>query len=242
MLALCTAVTLRRPSRRAYSKAKRQMRSEAEPGDDLDGLGGVLAHHVLDARVEVLGVLAHDDQVDVLVARAHAGDGHGRPQVGVEVELLAQGHVHAAEAGAHRRGDGALDGHPRVADRVEDLLGQRACRTCSMTSAPASTSTHSIGDAGGRHRLLGRRHDLRSDAVAGDAGHSIRHNSSWVSWVTRASPGSRGAQSTLAITPRTCRAGPRAAGTRRSCAGRARAGGRERARARLPRSRPPDAG
>ena len=37
-------------------------------GDDLDALGGITADHVLDAGVEVLGVLADDDQVDVLVA------------------------------------------------------------------------------------------------------------------------------------------------------------------------------
>ena len=37
-------------------------------GDDLDALRGVRPDHVLDAGVEVLGVLADDDEVDVLVA------------------------------------------------------------------------------------------------------------------------------------------------------------------------------
>ena len=41
-------------------------------GDDLDALGGVGADHVLDAGVQVLGVLADDDQVDVLEARLDA--------------------------------------------------------------------------------------------------------------------------------------------------------------------------
>ena len=67
-------------------------------GDDLDALRGIRADHVLDAGVEVLGVLADDDEVDVLVARLEALDRSRRAQVGVQVERLAQGHVDAAEA------------------------------------------------------------------------------------------------------------------------------------------------
>ena len=64
MLALCTAVTLRRLSRRAYSKANRAMRSLPSASDDLDRFGRVRSDHVLDPGVEVLGVLPHDHQVD----------------------------------------------------------------------------------------------------------------------------------------------------------------------------------
>ena len=42
------------------------------------------------AGVEVLGVLAHDDEVDVLVASLDALHRAGRPNVGVELERLAQ--------------------------------------------------------------------------------------------------------------------------------------------------------
>ena len=94
MLALCTAVTLRRPLARAYSKANLTMRRLAATEMDLIAdrrVGAELGAHragdestssssraaalELDAGVEVFGVLAHDDQVDVLVARAHAGEG-----------------------------------------------------------------------------------------------------------------------------------------------------------------------
>lgn len=62
-------------------------------GDTFDSLGnlavgGVLAGFLLD--VEVLGVLADDDQVDG-VASAFAGGGLDGADVGVEVELLAEG-------------------------------------------------------------------------------------------------------------------------------------------------------
>src|SRR5215213_1451014 len=58
-------------------------------GDDLDRLGRMLAHGVLDAGVEVLCVLAIDDDVDVLVRRLYAWQAQRRPDVPVEVELLA---------------------------------------------------------------------------------------------------------------------------------------------------------
>ena len=125
MFALCTAVTFCGLSRRAYSKAKRAIRSDPEPGDDLDRLGRVAPDHVLDAGVEVLGVLPHDDQIDALVPRPDTGDAHRRTEVRVEVELLAQGDVHAAEARADRRGHRALDGHLGLADGLDHLRGQR---------------------------------------------------------------------------------------------------------------------
>ena len=59
-------------------------------GDDLDALRGIAADHVLDAGVEVLGVLADDDQVDVLVARLEALHRARRAQVGVQAERLAE--------------------------------------------------------------------------------------------------------------------------------------------------------
>ena len=76
-------------------------------GDDLDALGGVAADHVLDAGVEVLGVLADDDEVDVLVAGLEALHRAGGPEVGVEVERLAERDVDAPEPAPDRRRDRA---------------------------------------------------------------------------------------------------------------------------------------
>ena len=59
-----------------------------DPADQLLGVRRALL--VLDAGVEVLGVLADDDQVDVVEARAHAGVALARAHLAVEVELLAE--------------------------------------------------------------------------------------------------------------------------------------------------------
>ena len=129
MFAFVTPATSRRPFARAYSNAKRMIRSDAaaliglteipEPAaicfdlqrvQRLDDAGGRLGVRlVLDARVEVLGVLADDDDVDVLVPRADARVRLARAQAGVELELVAKRHVDRAEAGADRRRDRALE-------------------------------------------------------------------------------------------------------------------------------------
>ena len=92
MFALCTAVILRRPfgarvvegelddparagdrdrlDRDAGVAMAERAALRLDPGDQLLGLGGALL--VLDPRVEVLGVLAHDDEIDVLEPRADA--------------------------------------------------------------------------------------------------------------------------------------------------------------------------
>src|SRR5579883_1262796 len=99
MLALWMAATLRRRSRRASAKAKRDAprRPRRDDLDALDHAGGDL---VFDTRVEVFGVLAHHDEIDAREGRAHALPAPGRAHVGVEVEGLAQGDVDAAVARA----------------------------------------------------------------------------------------------------------------------------------------------
>src|ERR671938_2062111 len=80
---------------------------------------------VLDPGVEVLGVLADDDEVDVLEARAHAGIALAGAHLRVEVEALAEGDVHRAEAAADGGRDRPLEGDAGLPDRLEQGLGER---------------------------------------------------------------------------------------------------------------------
>jgi hypothetical protein len=95
---LCPAVS-RLLRVRAISKAARHPRA-AGPRDHADRDGHVLgwtelaaARHHVAVRLEALVVLAHDDEVDILVQRAEAGERPGRPHVGEQVEMLAQDRV-----------------------------------------------------------------------------------------------------------------------------------------------------
>jgi len=54
----------------------------------------------LDARVEILGVLAHDHEVCLGKARPHAFVGLAGPDAGIQIQLLAQQHVDGPKARA----------------------------------------------------------------------------------------------------------------------------------------------
>jgi hypothetical protein len=81
-------------------------------GDDLGRLGLVLLE--LAAEVEVLGVLADDDQVDLGVGEIgpDAGEVLAGPDAGVEVEGLPEVDVDAPEAGPDGRRDRGPSGPP----------------------------------------------------------------------------------------------------------------------------------
>ena len=144
------------------------------PGDDLDALGRVGADHVLDAGVEVLGVLADDHQVDVLVARVEALHRARRAQVGVQPERLAEADVDAAEAAADRRRDRSLERDLGPPDGLEHVVRQRRPvfgddRLARLDRLPLEGQAGRVEDAAGRLR------QLRTDAVAGDQGDSVGH-------------------------------------------------------------------
>ena len=141
-----------------------------DPVDELERLG--LALLELDAGVEVLGVLSDDDHVDVLVARAGARDRERRAQVHVQVEHLAKRHVDAAEARADRSGHGALDGDLVLADRLDDMVGQRCAVLGHHVLAGIGDLPLDV-DAGRLDHAAHRRRDLGSDAVAGDEGNGV---------------------------------------------------------------------
>ena len=73
MLALWTAVTRLRPCRRACSKANSRDPRRRALGDDLQALDDARHDFVLEAGVQVLGVLADDHEVDALERDGTAG-------------------------------------------------------------------------------------------------------------------------------------------------------------------------
>ena len=174
MFALWTAVTFLPAVRDGVLEGEAGDPLRRGAGDDLDALGGVRADHVLDARVQVLGVLADDHEVDVVVARLEALDRAGRAQVRVQAEHLAQRDVDAAEAGADRRRDRALERDLVAPDRLQDVLRER--RPVLGHDALAGVLDLPLeGDARGVEDTAGRLRQLRTDAVAGDQGDSMGH-------------------------------------------------------------------
>ena len=96
-------------------------------------------HEVLDADVESLEILPDQHDVDVLEAAAR-DDGAGGPDVGEELELLPQPDVDRAEAGAHRRGERALERERVLADAL-DVASGSGVPVASTAAMPASSSS-----------------------------------------------------------------------------------------------------
>ena len=130
---------------------------------------------VLDARIEILGVLPDDDQVDVLEARPDAGVALARPHLRVHVELLAQGDVHRAEAAADRGRDRALERDSGLTDRLEHLGRQWIAAVlvhhvrARFANVPVEVDARRLEHAARGFGQLG------PGAVAGDEDDVVRH-------------------------------------------------------------------
>src|SRR5579863_232983 len=107
------------------SRALRVFKSKARDtrrgalGDDLQALDHAGRHDVLEAGVEILSVLTHHDEVEIVKGRADTRQLFHRPEVGVEVELLAQRHVEALVSAAHGRRQRAFEPHPGAPQRLD---------------------------------------------------------------------------------------------------------------------------
>ena len=161
-------------------ESKVQDAAAAGAGVDAGGHGhGVRVvvdlHIVLMADVQAFEVLAHHHQVDVVETPA-GHQGARRPQVGIELEFLAQAHVARAVAAARRRFQRALQRQPGAADAVQRRLRQRVAGRVHAGQAghlrvPVERCTECV-----EHGQRGID-DLGADAVAGDqgGGDALRH-------------------------------------------------------------------
>ena len=74
-------------------------------GHDLQALDHARHNFVLQSGVETFGVFAHDDQIDVWIARGNMRQIADRPEVCVKLKLFPQRDVNAGKAASHGRSD-----------------------------------------------------------------------------------------------------------------------------------------
>lgn len=143
-------------------------------GDDLEGLDDAGDALVLEARVLALGVLTDDAQVDVLVAGLVAGDVLDQGDAGIDVQLLAHGHVEALVAGAaDGRVQNSLEAELVALERghalAEGLLGSQGALLDTGHLDLLPLDGHVVGLEDGLDGLG----NLSTDTVSGDQGDSV---------------------------------------------------------------------
>ena len=137
-------------------------------GRDLEARRHALGDLVLDARVEALGVLADDDDIDAGVARLDALHRADRTHRGVEVERLAKQHIDRAEPRPDGSRAWALERDAVLADEVErglrkQLLLARLDRGLAcVRHRPAQVGARGIEHAA---RRIG---DFGTNSITGD--------------------------------------------------------------------------
>src|SRR5690606_33912199 len=129
---------------------------------------------VLDAGVEALGVLAVEDEVEPAEGGVRVGEGLGRAHVRVEVEVLAEPDVGAAEAAADGRRERALQREARPRDGVENGRRERVAGGLEGRH-PRHLLVPLERDAGRLEHAPRRADDLGADPVAGDEGDTVGH-------------------------------------------------------------------
>ena len=170
----------------AQRRAVEELRAQFAPQEV--GQFGVFraARGVFDARIDVFGVFAEDDDVKVFGAahrRGYARVVAHRPDAGVEVECLPQGDVKRAEAAADGCGQRSFDGDTQLAQcgerRLREGVTALPCRCFTQRQvAPDDAAALAVcgfdGSVPDAARCL---HDFRADAVAGDAADPgvVRH-------------------------------------------------------------------
>src|ERR1700682_1174917 len=108
----------------------------------------------LESRVDVLGVLAHDDEVEVVAKVARALIGLDRSDQGEEVELLAQRHGDASKPAADRRCYRTFESDLVFANGCQHRLGKRSAkfgdgRLARLVHLPVDAGTGGPGASAG---------------------------------------------------------------------------------------------
>ena len=122
---------------------------------------------MLDAGVKVLGILAHDHEVDIFEPRGDAGKALRRTDIRIQVQLAAQVNIDRAIALADLRFERTFERDARLPQRFEQLIRRR--RAIALDACCARKLMLPVDFHAGRidHGDRGAD-DLGTDAIAGN--------------------------------------------------------------------------
>ena len=129
---------------------------------------------MLQAGIEVFRVLPDDDQVHVPEPGLDSRQIPDGAKIGVKPQPLSQADVDAGEPPGDGRGNGPLEGHPVLANGLQ----QAVRKVDSVALQGCSSGIDGLPlhiDAGRLNHFGGCLSDFRSNAVSGDQGDFVFH-------------------------------------------------------------------
>ena len=170
---------------REFRNARRRLER-----DDLQALDHARHDLVLEAGIEILGVLAHDHEIHALIARGDRRNVPDRPQVREQFQRLPQADVHARESAAHWRRQRPFERNFVSGNRFEQLRRQR--RTVLGNRARAGQMRLPLDvEAGGFDDLYDHGGNFGADSVARDQRDAVLRHVVIRALPSRAAPGRR---------------------------------------------------
>ena len=136
-------------------------------GDDFEALDDAGDDFVFQAGVEVFGVFADEDDVDVFEARFNAGKIFNGADVGVKIEGFAQAHVDAGGSAGDGGAHGAFEGDAITAHGFHGCFGDELALFGGFVGASLDFFPIDFGSGRFEDAARGGGH-FRADAFAGD--------------------------------------------------------------------------
>ena len=143
-------------------------------GNDFQAFHNSGDHFVLEARVQVLGVFAHQDQIHIFEMGFYAWEVLHGPQIGVKVERFSQRHIDARRTTCNRGGHGALQGDAVATDGIDGRLIDALSLVGGLIGAAGDYFPLDLHTRGFQNAACGGGH-FRADAFTGNKRNWMLH-------------------------------------------------------------------
>ncbi len=145
-------------------------------GDDLEAFYDSRYDLMLQAGVQVFGVLADDDQIDVLEAGPEAREILHRTKIGVKIQSLTKSHVDAPRSASDGRGHRTFEAYAIAAHGLDSFFIEYAAGI-GGAGCCASVNLFPVDlDAGRFQDAAGGAGNLGADSFAGQKRDFVSHS------------------------------------------------------------------
>src|SRR2546422_303225 len=132
---------------------------------------------MLQARIEILGVLTHDDNVDIVKTGFDSRQVLDGSEIGIEIQSLSQSHVDTGKSPSDGRRNGTFDSHVIAVNRIQQFIGKIFATFLEGFCPGIENLPLDFYTRGFNHFQSGFRH-LRTNSVTGNQRNLVFHATS----------------------------------------------------------------